>query len=66
MPSADLRGEIPEGCVLICIVLFVIGLGLYIANEGAVNNNPLQMSLGIIIALGTLTLALGGRAKLRF
>ena len=66
MRSTTLGGEIPKGCIPLCIVIIGMAIGAFIANEGAVNNNPLQMTAGLIIALGALVLGLGGFVKIDF
>ena len=66
MRSATLGGEVPEGCIPLCLVVIVIVAGIGLANMGAVNNDSLQMSVGLILALGALALALGGYMKFKF
>ena len=53
-----------EGCIPICIVLFAIIFGGFIAYQGALANNSLAVLVGIIIIFGTITLA--GKGFLKF
>ena len=54
-----------EDCFPIFLVFIFFLVGVAIAIQGASTNEPMLMSVGLIIALGTVVLALGGRMKFK-
>lgn len=65
MPRVSMAGEIPSECFGVVIVVFGIIIGALIANTGAVNGNPMQMAVGIIISLGCIVVGPGGSVKFK-